>query len=108
MFDTYAYKDLTGVIFDEETGITQLDMLNDYWDILKTKSSSMVGIYVICLIIAIGLVVYVVYVQVIKRKCRKLYWAQTPTPKLKQKEEDKFDLSATQVIAVEKAKKNKK
>ena len=108
MFDTYAYKDLTGVIFDEETGITQLDMLNDYWDILKTKSTSMVGIYVICLIIAIGLVVYVVYVQVIKRKRRKLYWAQTPTPKLKQKEEDNVDLSATQVIAVEKAKKNKK
>ncbi len=108
MFDTYAYKDLTGVIFDEETGITQLDMLNDYWDILKTKSSSMVDIYVICLIIAIGLVVYVVYVQVIKRKRRKLYWAQTPTPKLKQKEEDNVDLSATQVIAVEKAKKNKK
>lgn len=105
MFEEYAYKDLThSYITVNGKSVSNLDMLNSKWEDLKVASTSMVGIYVICLIIALALVAFVVYAQIVKRKRRKLYWAQTPTPK-KVKDDSNPDLSATQVIAIEKAKK---
>ncbi len=106
MFNEFAYKDLThNYISVNGKEISNLEMLNDKWEDLKVASTSMIGIYIICLIIALALVAFVVYAQVVKRKRRKLYWAQTPTPRAKPKNEPNPDLSATQVVAIEKAKK---
>ncbi|MBQ8545395.1 MAG: ABC transporter permease subunit [Clostridia bacterium] len=107
MFDKFAYKDLTNS-YMEGTDVSNLDMLNESWEQLKVASTSMVGIYVTCLVIALAIVAYIVYVQIKKRKQRRLYWANTPTPKAKPKDEPSPDLSATAVIAIEKAKKRDK
>ncbi len=115
LFSKYQYKDLTNIKLgeppqtgNEDTRKTQLDELNDRWEELKIESGSMASIYIICGVIAALIVGYIIYQQVIKKKRRKLYWAQTPTPKSRLKEDDNVDLSATQLIAVERAKKNKK
>ena len=107
MFDKYAYKDLTNS-YMEGTDVSNLDMLNESWEQLKVASTSMVGIYISCLVIALVIVAYIVYVQIKKRKQRRLYWANIPTPKAKPKDEPNPDLSATAVIAIEKAKKRDK
>ena len=106
MFEKFAYKDLThNYITVNGKNVSNLDMLNSKWEQLKVASTSMTGIYVICSLIALALFGFIVYVQIVKRKRRKLYWASLPTPKAKTKGEVNPDLSATQVIAIEKAKK---
>ena len=109
MFEKYAYKDLTDVkltINGEEK--SNLVVLNENWERLKVESTSMLGIYIICAIIAAGVVAYVVYVQIKKRRQRRLYWGETPTKKEKKGNEANQDLSETTVIALEKAKKRDK
>ena len=106
MFEKFAYKDLThNYITVNGKKVSNLDMLNSKWEQLKVASTSMTGIYVICSIIALAVFGFIFYVQIVKRKRRKLYWDSLPTPKAKTKEEINPDLSATQVIAIEKAKK---
>ena len=106
MFEKFAYKDIThNYITVNGKKVSNLDMLNSKWEQLKVASTSMTGIYVICSIIALAVFGFIFYVQIVKRKRRKLYWDSLPTPKAKTKEEINPDLSATQVIAIEKAKK---
>ncbi len=109
MFNKFAYKDLTNnYIVVNSKSVSNLDMLNSNWEQLKVTSTSMVGVYVVCLVIALLLVAFVVYSQITKRKRRKLYWAQTPTPKSKPREEIDPDISATAIVAIAKAKKRDK
>ncbi len=118
LFGKYQYKDLTNIKLGEltpemkESGVdtrkTQLSELNDRWEELKIESGSMISIYIICGVIAALIVGYIVYLQIVKRKRRKLYWNDAPTSKPKKKEEQDPDFSATAQIAIEKAKKRDK
>ena len=110
MFERYMYKDLTNVMLtlNDGTETSQLNMLNHKWEQLKVQSTSMVGIYITCGIIAILIVGFIVYSIIIKRKRRKLYWNNTPTPKAKKKEDADPDFSDTTLVAIGKAKKREK
>ncbi len=110
MFAKYAYKDLTNVNLTLSTGETKsnLTILNENWEKLKIESTSMVGIYIICAVIAIGIVGFIVYLQVKKRRQRRLYWGAAPTPKAKPKAQNDLDLSETVTIAITKSQKKDK
>ncbi len=106
MFDKYQYKDLTKIILKTGEGEkSQLTILNEKWEDLKIESASMVGIYIVCGVIALAIIGFIVYAQVIKRKRRKLYWGEVPTPKARKKDEKDPDFSDTTLVAIEKAKK---
>ena len=107
LFSKYQYKDLTNIPL-KNTDRSQLTELNNRWEELKIESGSMLTIYIICGIIALFIVGVVIYLQIIKRKRRKLYWNDTPTPKRKKKEEGNADFSDTTIVAIEKAKKRDK
>jgi FtsZ-interacting cell division protein ZipA len=68
----------------------------------------MSSIYIICGVIALLIVGYIVYIQIVKRKRRKLYWNDAPTSKPKKKAESDPDFSDTTLVAIEKAKKRDK
>ena len=109
MFEKYAYKDLTDIkltVNGEEK--SNLVILNENWEKLKVESTSMVGIYVICAIIAIAVIAYIVYAQIKKRRQRRLYWGDGQEEKKKKENDANQDLSETTVIALEKAKKRDK
>ncbi|MBO4982998.1 MAG: extracellular solute-binding protein [Clostridia bacterium] len=73
MFENFAYRNLP----DEK-----LHLLNALWETLKVDSAAFGGeIYIICAIIAVLLIAFFVYLYIIRRKRRKLYW----TPQAKQK-----------------------
>ena len=118
LFAKYQYKDLTNIKLGEktpemiesgqDTRKTQLKELNDRWEELKIESGSMVSIYIICGVIAAVIVGYIIYVQVVKRKRRKLYWNDAPASKPKKKAESDPDFSDTTLVAIEKAKKRDK
>jgi spermidine/putrescine transport system substrate-binding protein len=110
MFERFAYKDLTNSYVELSDGnkVSNLTMLNDKWETLKIESSSMVGIYVICLVIALGVVALFVYSFIKKRRQRRFYWSDTATPKQPPKKQETADFSETAVIAIEKAKKRDK
>jgi spermidine/putrescine-binding protein len=106
MFKKYQYQDLTNINLKLDNGSTksQLNILTEKWEKLKIESSSMVGVYVVCAVIAVIIVGFIVYVQIKKRRQRRLYWGNTPSAKSKKKEENP-DLSETQVVAISKTKK---
>lgn len=111
MFAKYQYKDLTDVKVDYQGNKlekSQLTILNEKWENLKIESASMVEIYIICAVIAAGIIAFIVYVQVKKRRQRRFYWANVPTPTAKKKETLSPDLSETTQIALEKSKKRDK
>ena len=110
MFEKFAYKDLTHSYVELSNGEkkSNLTMLNEKWETLKIESTSMVGIYVICLLIALGVVAYFVYTIVKKRRQRRFYWANVATPKQPPKKQEAPDFSETAVIAIEKSKKRDK
>ena len=115
LFAKYQYKDLTNIKLGEapdagkdDTRKSQLKELNDRWEELKIESGSMAGIYIVCGAIAALIVGYIVYIQIVKRKRRKLYWNDAPSSKPKKKAESDPDLSDTTIIAIEKAKKRDK
>ena len=110
MFEKFAYKDLTHSYVELSNGEkkSNLTMLNEQWETLKIESTSMVGIYVICLIIAVGAIAYFVYTIIKKKRQRRFYWADTQTPKQVPKKQENPDFSETTVIAIEKAKKRDK
>ena len=110
MFEKFAYKDLTNsyVELSDGTKVSNLAMLNDKWETLKIESTSMVGIYVICLVIALGVVAFFVYAFIKKRRQRRFYWASTTPSKQPQKKQELPDFSETAVVAIEKAKKRDK
>ena len=57
-------------------------VLNALWETLKVDSAAFGGeIYIICAVIAVLLIAFFVYLYIIRRKRRKLYW----TPQAKQK-----------------------
>ncbi len=71
MFENYAYRNLP----DEK-----LHLLNSLWETLKVDSAAFGGgIYIICAVIAVLLIAFAIYLYIIKRKRRKLYW--TPQAK---------------------------
>lgn len=107
MFTKYQYQDLTNISLKLEDGSTksQLNILTEKWEKLKIESSSMVGVYVVCAVIAVLIIGFIVYVQIKKRRQRRLYWGNTPrSPRSRKKEEENPDLSETQVIAISKTK----
>ena len=107
MFTKYQFQDLTNISLKLEDGSTksQLTILNEKWEKLKIESSSMVGVYVVCAVIAVLIIGFIVYVQIKKRRQRRLYWGNTPrSPRSRKKEEENPDLSETQVIAISKTK----
>ena len=115
LFAKYQYKDITDIKLgeppvegEEDTRKSQLKELNDRWEDLKIESGSMSSIYIICGVIALLIVGYVVYIQIVKRKRRKLYWNDAPSSKPKKKAESDPDFSDTTLVAIEKAKKRDK
>ena len=103
LFKAYQYKDLTKILLGN-TGKSQLNELNSRWEELKIESGSMLEIYIICGVIAALIVGYIVYLQIVKRKRRKLYWNDAVASKPKKKEEKDPDFSDTTLVAIEKAK----
>jgi hypothetical protein len=115
LFSKYQYKDITDIKLgeppaegEEDTRKSQLKELNDRWEDLKIESGSMSSIYIICGVIALLIVGYVVYIQIVKRKRRKLYWNDALASKPKKKAESDPDFSDTTLVAIEKAKKRDK
>lgn len=115
LFSKYQYKDITDIKLgeppaegEEDTRKSQLKELNDRWEDLKIESGSMSSIYIICGVIALLIVGYIVYIQIVKRKRRKLYWNDAPASKPKKKAESDPDFSDTTLVAIEKAKKRDK
>ena len=100
LFGKYAYRNLSK---------ENLNTLNVKWEELKVDSGSFdPSIYIVSAVIAVGIIAFIVFKVVQKRKRRRLYWNTAPTSASKKPDDKANDsLSETVTIAIKRSQSKK-
>lgn len=99
LFNKYAYRNLSK---------ENLSTLNSKWETLKVDSASFnPTIYIVSAVIALGIIGFIVFKVVQKRKRRRLYWQVAPTVSKAASHKESDSLSETVTVAIKRSQSKK-